>query len=129
MGNRGSITAPSAGSQERVRPTASRAGLTGAVGVLLVVGLASAASLDRSCHHAGPPIATPVPGTARADACSAIGAGAPWLLLALAPLLVGVVCFGVRRSGRWVLGVTVVLSLAAIATAAIVASLNHAMTI
>jgi hypothetical protein len=125
----GSITAASAGSENRARPMVSRAGLTAALGVLLVVGWAAAASLDRSCHHAGPPIATPVPGTARADACSAIGAGAPWLLLALAPLLVGVICFALRRSRTWVLGVTVVLSLAAIATAAIVASLNHAITI
>lgn len=103
--------------------------LIAALGVLLLAGLASAGSLDRSCHHAGPPIAAPVPGTARAQVCSAIGAGVPWLLLALAPPVLGAACFAVRRSRRWVIVVTAVMSAAAFATAGVVASLDHATTI
>lgn len=100
-----------------------------ALGSLLAAGLIAAGTIDRACHHAGPPVTTPVPGTPRAHACDALGAGAPWPLVALVPLAIGALAFALRRSRRWVWTITALLCAASVAAAVVVASLEHAVTI
>jgi hypothetical protein len=106
------------------------AGRIGALAALLVVGLACAGSVDRSCHHAGPPVSVPDPGTARAGFCSAVQGHVAWPLLALVPVVLGALALVLlRRSPRGSLAATLVLVAAAVAVAVVAAALPHALTI
>lgn len=84
----------------------------------------------QGCFHPGPPVSRPVLGTARAEYCDAINGAHPWLSLTIIPCVVtGILAFILRRNVRWVLAVTLLVSLVVIANAAVANSLTYSVTI
>jgi hypothetical protein len=95
-----------------------------------VVALACAAGVHQACFHPPPPVDRPDPGTPRGEYCAAVLPWHPWLSLTLGPcLLVIALWMALPRRRVLVVGLAVAVCVALIANAAVVNSLESALTI
>jgi hypothetical protein len=96
---------------------------------LAVVAALSAAFGHYSCHHVEANVSSPEPGTPRADYCSAVDAGAGWVMFALPIVLAGLVFLVVRGRRDRVLVVATAFAILSIANAVLIMFLSPEYTI
>jgi hypothetical protein len=98
------------------------------IGLGVVVGLAAAFG-HYTCHHVPANVASPEPGTPRADYCSVTDAGSGWMMFAV-PLLLAAVAFAAVRGRRdRVVAAAIGITVIAVGNAALIMFLSPEYTI